>query len=646
MVYRRTYARPTPSGFENWNNTITRVIGHQFWLWKRARSDNKITVECANELTELKNLMLDRKVALAGRTLWLGGTEVSRRREASQFNCSHVTLETVHDMVDVLWLLLQGCGVGFTALSGTLNGFTEPINNVEVIRSQRDNKGGLETNTETWNAKTRVWTICIGDSAESWAKAIGKLLAGKHRAKKLVLDFSEIRPAGSRLTGYGWIAQGDTALVRGLEAIVGIMNQKAGQLLSRMDIHDITNWLGTVLSSRRAAQISLMRKGNLESEQFMRAKSGHYWEMDPQRAQSNNSIVFMEPPSRDELLEVFSAMLESGGSEPGIINGLAAQHRAPYFKGVNPCAEILLGNKSFCNLVEVDLAKFDSMSDLHRAVWLIARANYRQTLVNLDDGILQRTWHENNEYLRLCGVSLTGIARRPDLTPYDFKVLRNMAITGAYSMADELIMQRPKNVTTIKPSGTISKVMDTTEGVHYPLGRYIFNNVNFSKFDPVLDILREAGYEVTQNPIEPESMLVKFPVCWDNVRFNQHSDDGKEWHVESAVDQLKRYKMLMQNYVDHNCSITVSYDEEEIPAIVDWLLANWDEYVAVSFLKRLDPSKSAADLGYLYLPQQVVTKAEYDAYVANIKDLDSETICGFDETIDVEDCEGGVCPVR
>jgi len=146
-------------------------------------------------------LMLARKVLMSGRTLWLGGTNVAQTREASQFNCSFTQVETVYDVVDVLWLLLQGCGVGFKPIVGTLNGFSKPIKNIQVVKSQRTAKGGLEHNVETWDAATKTWTIQVGDSAEAWAKSIGKLLAGKWPADTLVLDFSQLRPAGERLKG-------------------------------------------------------------------------------------------------------------------------------------------------------------------------------------------------------------------------------------------------------------------------------------------------------------------------------------------------------------------------------------------------------------------------------------------------------------
>ena len=241
VITRRTYNRPLSDDgkvFETWEQTVARVIDHQQWLWERAAGRDLEDKEFA-ELYDLEQLMLDRKVSMSGRSLWLGGTTVAKTREASQFNCSFTNVETIYDTVDVLWLLLQGCGVGFKPIVGTLNGFSKAIKNIRVVHSTRTGKGGLEHNVETF--ENGVWTIQVGDSAEAWAKSIGKLMAGKYPAKELVLDFSQLRPAGERLKGYGWISSGDSAISTAYVAIAKILNGRADSLLTRMDILDIVN---------------------------------------------------------------------------------------------------------------------------------------------------------------------------------------------------------------------------------------------------------------------------------------------------------------------------------------------------------------------------------------------------------------------
>lgn len=651
LVARRTYQRPLNAEgtvFETWEEMVDRVIGHQMWLWDRAadKAGYDISDEQLEELGELRQLMIERKVLMSGRTLWLGGTKVAKKREASQFNCSFTQVETVQDIVDCIWLLLQGCGVGFMPIVGQLTGFQKRIPEMQFIRSERTEKGGREHNVETF--KDGVWTIGVGDSAEAWAKALGKLVAHQHTADKFIFDASAIRPAGERLAGYGWISSGDDALCKAVQAIFDILNRRAGSLLTRIDILDIVNWLGTILSSRRSAEIALFEYGQDEWEEFAVAKRD-WWVNNVQRAQSNNSLLFRKKPSREELDHIFNLMIEAGGSEPGFINGETAIKRAPWFKGVNPCAEILLGNKSFCNLSEVDVGKFAGDSaGLRRAVELAARANFRQTCVDLRDGILQEAWHRNNDFLRLCGVGLTGIVRRPDLRAYDYTELRRTAISAAYAMADELGTPRPKNITTVKPSGTLSKVMSTTEGMHAPLGKYIFNNVNFGRHDPLVALCRSAGYKVVPNPTDAEAVLITLPVSWEDVPFTKVVKNGVEMEVntETAIEQLERYKMLMTNWCDQNVSATISYGVEEAPSIVDWLLANWDNYVGVSFLFRADPTKTAEDLGYKYLPQQVVTKAVYDAYVANLQPIDLNKGADMLDAVIEDECASGACPIR
>tara|TARA_R110000744_G_scaffold185894_2_gene305292 strand:- start:390 stop:2390 length:2001 start_codon:yes stop_codon:yes gene_type:complete len=654
VVTRRTYNRPKDDGtFETWAETVDRVIGHQQWLWERAKGA-VLAAQEVDELEKLRTLMIERKATVSGRTLWLGGTKVAKTREASQFNCSFGRVETVHDVVDAMWLLLQGCGVGFEPVVGTLNGFARKLE-IKTVRSTRtlvDAKGC--PSNQSWVSADddgrRTYHLKVGDSAEAWAKAIGKLFAMKEAVDVLSLDFTEVRAAGERLKGYGWISSGDETISVAYARIAEIMNKRAGQLLTRIDILDVVNLLGTTLSSRRSAEIALMPVSDPEVDAFISAKKDFWLHNNEHRQQSNNSIVFHKKPTQWELNYIFDKMVEAGGSEPGFINAESAKKRAPHFKGVNPCAEILLGNKSFCNLVEVDWGKFlQDFGGLQEAVEIVARANYRQTCVDLDDGVLQRSWHELNEFLRLCGVGATGIVKFLDHhTGHNnvvamLQALRATAKNGANSMADELGLPRAKLVTTVKPSGTLSKIMDTTEGVHKPLGKYIFNNVTFSKHDEIIPTLVAAGYKVINKPFEEDSVLVAFPVAYEDVKFNVV--DGKHVNLETAISQLDRYKLMMDHYVDHNCSVTISYDPTEIPAIIEWILENWETYVGVSFIYRNDPTKTAADLGYAYLPQEVVTEEAYRAYANTLMPVDLTNLASTDDLSD-EACTTGSCPIR
>lgn len=307
--------------------------------------------------------------------------------------------------------------------------------------------------------------------------------------------------------------------------------------------------------------------------------------------------------------------------------------------------EILLPNKGFCNLVETNVAAFGKFehTKLLRCLHIMARANYRQTCVNLNDGILQESWHANNQFLRLCGVGLTGVGQRPDIDGPILQGMRQAATDAANGMADELGTPRPKNITTIKPSGTLSKVMDCTEGLHLPLGKYIFNNIGFSEHDPIVPKLLAAGYRVFPKPADPTTVIITLPAMFEGVALTEVN--GTPVNLESAVDQLERYKMYQVNWTDQNTSVTISYDLSEVSAIIDWLMKNWDHYVGVSFIYRNDPTKSAKDLGYAYLPQEVVSKEVYEAYVATLQEVDLDS-ANTHEEIDDGGCSTGVCPTR
>lgn len=1023
VITRRTYCRPLNeegTEFETWEQVVDRVIKHQTWLWERALTHKtmpemplhditedmyewvELNDEQHAELQELRQLILERKVSPAGRTLWLGGTDIGKKIELSQFNCCFVTVRTIHDMVDFFWGLLNGAGVTGLAEVGTLTGFRKKIPELQIIRTTRGPYDkGPEHNQEHWDPHSSTWTIEVGDSAIAWSKSIGKLLAGKYPAHKLVLDFSRIRGPGARLRNYGWLSQSDTGLAKAYKEIFDILNGKADSLLTEIDIGDIINLLGTVLSTRRAAEALLMHKENPRWKEFANAKKGMWENGKSHRSQSNNSLLFNSKPTKSELADIFEMINSGGNGEPGFVNVKHMLARAPWAKGLNPCLpgdtlihtsdgirqikdlinkpflavvdnkyyksngfwstgikqtlklttdrgnfvratgnhqiltkendwvnledinigdhvflspgkdvpnivkkefdlgwivgeivgdggfnpekystyvrfwgdsaeqmylraydivntlpytynrpvnlkrdkkdnngiytlsskalddlaakylepetkeilpsiyqespsfikgfisgffdadgsvqgnlvkgvsirltqnsvpklecvqqlllslgiistlyknrnpagyrllpdgkgdskeylckashelvisrdsfskfgynigfmepakqdrftliessrkrkayqdsvcaevvsievdsieevfdcevdvvhrfsangiivhncfEVLLSDGNTCNLVTLDVAKFkNDTQGMHRAAKLIVRANYRQTVVDFRDGILQEKWHLNNEHLHLCGASLMGIAMRPDMQPYDYRRLERVMTYAAYGMADELDTAYPKNITVNKPEGSISKCFDSTEGMHTPLGKYIFNNVAFSKYDGLIPVLKAANYNVFNHPYDDTAILVTFPVKYDDVEFD--IVDGKEVNIESAVSQLERYKMLMQNYCHQNVSCTISYSIEETEEIVKWLDHNWDNYVAVAFLFRNDPTKTAADLGYPYLPQEVVTKETYEEYVSRLLPVDLETSSKSIDLLDAE-CATGACPIR
>lgn len=648
----RTYLRPLDeqgTTFETRSQMLKRsMYDHHERLWADAGGDPD-----REELKELLALGEAGLSAVAGRTQWLGGTTYANSRSCCMFNCSAADVSTVFDFVDAAWLLLNGCGFGFRPRAGTLHGYRRPIHRLEVVPSTlgKDEKG-REENVETLPSEEngRTWTISVGDSARAWAKACGKMFAPRSLdADRLVLDFSQIRGPGGRLKGYGWICNGYAPLATAMSAFHDILNGSAGNLLGEIQIMDCVNWLGTILSSRRAAEICILDSHNPAIDEFERAKY-RYWEGNPQRRQSNNTTMFWSKPSRRRIEELLHRMDECGG-DPGICNAEAMANKCPWACVVNPCFELLLANRGVCNLVTNALPRFRrNFSLMERAFYLIARANYRQTCVDMDDGILSSGWDQTNAALRLCGVSVTGVVQADWLTDYQIRRLRNSATAGAYSMADELGTPRPKGITCGKPEGTWTKTVggtdigDITEGTTRPLGRNILNWINYSTHDPIVPRLEAAGYRIMPNPSDPANVLVCHPVRYDGVRFDKV--DGVEVNLESAVSQLNRYLRWNNLYADFNMSSTISYSSEEIPQIADWIDANWDRgYIATAFLRRADPTKTPEDLGHPYLPQHVVDDATYYGYKETLRQTDWSGLSGIFE-IDVQNCEGGACPVK
>ena len=287
IIHRRTYSRPLDEEkgvFETLEQTTERIIEHQKWLWERAQGA-PLNDDQLSELDDLYDVFHSLEASPSGRTRWLGGTEVAKRREASQFNCSFNTIRNASDIVDALWLLLQGCGVGFKPQVGVLRGFHQPVE-VVVQRSNRKSKGGRET-TVLLNPLQGHYILTVGDSAEGWAQSIGKLLTLPADTKKLKLECSESRPGGERLSGYGWISSGDATLADAYQSIAKILNAKAGVLLDEIDILDILNLLGTTLSSRRSAEIALLDVDNPMAHEFIMAKKDHGIDK-PWRPQSNH----------------------------------------------------------------------------------------------------------------------------------------------------------------------------------------------------------------------------------------------------------------------------------------------------------------------------------------------------------------------
>lgn len=674
VIARRTYCRPKDLHFnerESWEEVTERVVSHSRRLWEEAGGTPDEV-----ELQALSDILITRKLALvAGRTLWLGGTELAFRRPCCQFNCAFSIIDTIEDSRDIFWLLLNGCGTGFNPRNVGVNCLTSVREDIPLIIVHSDKDGeyrGRETTELTVTGGQ--YSISVGDSADGWVEAYHYLLKvgdyDRHYEpiSTVLLDFSECRGAGEALRGYGWLCIGSEPFANALVRIFNILrgyiepgdyynrehHTEDNLSLTPIQVLDIENSLGEVLSTRRSAQIAQLEYDNPYIEDFIDAKSHENLDKYPWRMQSNNSVMFYNN-APFEKVEALKERIRIHGTEPGIINADAAQERAPWFAGLNPCAEILLANKGFCNLVDINLSAFvvDGVLDiqaLESVIYVMARHNYRQTCVDLRDGILQEEWHSNNQYLRLCGVSLTGFGEH-EPTPFELRRLKRMATLGAYSMATELGMPLPKNITTIKPSGTVSKVMGTSEGIHTPAGRYIFNWVVFNTNDPLVKLVQDANYRTMEHPTLPDTTLVCLPIEFSSDKLDT-SEHGFEYDNETVEQQFKRYMTIQHNWCDQNVSNTLYYKPEELDTLFNLVKNHWDDYVAFSFMPRQDLSKSKEQIlkecNAPYLPQELVAEEEYKEYTKDLKPINVFNVNndGQFDLLDEEGCANGVCPVR
>lgn len=672
IICRRTYCRPTNADYterETWDQVVQRVMYHSAKLWVDAGGQPN-----QQEIELLGGLLSARKLGMvAGRTLWLGGTEIAERRPCCQFNCAFTEIHSWEDVRDAFWLLLNGAGVGFNPHNtgeNCIKSMSPFVGPAEIVYSTRDMEYRGRETTEIAVLEGTL-TVSVGDSAEAWVEALSQILqipVNFPNIHSIVLDFSECRGAGQALNGYGWMCTGSDGFARALGRVVDIMQGVVYDVLqvpymyetylpglTPEQIIDIINSLGEVLSTRRSAQIVVLSRDNPYIDIFVDMKSRENLRRFPWRMQSNNSVMFDSEVLSDVEREWIKGRVAEHGIEPGILNAAAAKRRAPWFAGLNPCAEILLADGGFCNLVEINLSAFVDdegvfdMASAQQAVYLLARHNYRQTCVDLRDGILQEKWHNNNQDLHLCGVSLTGFGEH-EPTEFELRTLKRMATFGTYSMAAELGTGLPQNITTVKPSGTVSKIMGTSEGIHTPIGRYIFNWVCFSDIDPLVPELRAANYTVVPHPTLPDTVLVNLPQEYKSNKL-QVSNHGFEYDAETVRDQFERYMKVQHNWCDQNVSNTIYYHPHEIDDLFEMIFDNWDDYVAFSFQPRQDLSKSKEEIleecNAPYLPQELVGEEEFFAYVSQLLPID--VFKGSDgqyDLVDEEGCANGVCPVR
>lgn len=660
FVYYRTYSRflMEQGRREYWWETVRRAVEY----------NTSIVPTSKEEAEKLYDNVFNLRQFLSGRTFWVGNTNVSKQYPMSNFNCAFQKIDSFQAFTDLFYLLMIGSGVGVRVLREDVNKIPKLRTNYKLIHKDYVEKPKMirEDSTSLVFYNNTSAEIVIGDSKEGWVQALEHFLnlVGRSQYRNIntiIIDYSHVRPKGERLRTFGGTASGHESLKNMFYKIDKVIKRKSLLLekdnikLAPIDCLDIANIIGenvVVGGVRRTAEMVII---DANDEECIEAKSNLYKQEDGKwsvnkdlihRQMSNNSIYYTKKPSRERLKWNIEKMRYSG--EPGWINAEAAEKRRPNMNGVNPCGEILLDSQGLCNLTTVNVFAFvkenGSLDEkaLLEAQRLSARAGYRMTCVELE----LPDWDRVQQRDKLIGCSLTGWQDMINATSFTkeqeaelLRKLKKAAKDAALEYAKELGQNEPLLVTTIKPEGTLSQLPTVSSGVHYSHSPYFIRRVRISSDDPLVKVCEELGYpvvpEVGQSIENCTTKVVEFPV---------KAPEGKTKYEVSAIEQLENYKMFMENYVEHNCSITVHVRNHEWEEVEQWVWDNWDSVVAVSFLP-LD------DSFYELLPYEAIDKEEYEKRVKEMKPFVPSLISKYEKEevefdIGNEGCEGGICPIR
>lgn len=658
FVYTRTYSRflPRIGRREFWWETVRRAVEYNCSLASTSRE----------EAEKLYDNIYHMRQFLSGRTLWVGNTKVADAYPMANYNCAFEVIDDFRAYHDLFYLLMVGSGVGVRVLKEDAEKLPKIRTDIKILHKAYDAKPAdqrLEYTDVNFNDSSAV--IAVGDSKEGWAQALERyfdIMTNNEytQVKEIVVVYDSIRPRGERLKNFGGTASGYESMMTMIDKIhkvivaAGARDGAVRTGLKPIDLLDIANIIGENVVSggvRRTSEIGLI---DAEDKTCIEAKSNLYrqvngrWEIDKSiahRQMSNNSIYYRKKPTREMLHWHIQQMRYSG--EPGWINEEAGRKRRPNFNGCNPCGEILLDSHGLCNLTTLNVMAFvkDGVLDekgLLEAQELSARAGYRMTCRELE---IHR-WNMVQQRDRLLGCSLTGWQDMVNAVGLDrdgqielLKKLRQTAHDAADKMADRLGGSRPLLVTTVKPEGTLSLLPTVSSGVHYSHAPYYIRRIRISATDPLCKVCEDLEYpifpEVGQDPENPVTKVVEFPV---------KAPEGMVKADVSAIQQLENYKMFMEYYVDHNCSITVHVRENEWEEVEEWVWQNWDDIVALSFL-------SYDDNFYELLPYEAISKEEYEKRKAAMRPFNPSLLSKYEyeETeLDIGDsgCVNGVCPVR
>ena len=629
FVYLRTYAKwITEAGRrETWVETVDRYIN-----FMRENIGKKLTEK---EYSEVREAILKQEVMPSMRLMQFAG-DAARRSNVTAYNCSFIAPSKIEDFAEIMYISMCGTGVGYSVESA----------NVQALPQI------------AYQTKEKLPTHIVADSKEGWCDALTLGLRTWYEGKDIDFDLSQIRPAGSRLQTMGGKASGPEPLRSLLAFARERILARQGRRLRNIDAHDMICKIGDCVVAggvRRSAMISL---SDLDDMDVRDAKKGEFWNANPQRSLANNSAVYLQKPSNEEFMDEWVALMKSGAGERGIFNrgGLMTQlptRRIEFWKesgyvkndrvvgpaGTNPCGEIILKSKQFCNLTEVIARPDDTAETLVRKARIATiLGTYQSTLVNL--GYLSKEWTDNCKAERLLGVSITG--------QWDSKAVRNAGALDAMrketikvnkKYAERFGINQSTAITCVKPSGTTSQTLGVASGMHPRHSAYYIRRIRISATDSLFKMLRDQGVpyhpEVGQTEDEASTFVLEFPV---------KSPEGAIYKDDlTALDQLEHWKLVKENYTEHNPSVTISVGDDEWIKVANWVYSNWDIVGGLSFLPR-------SNHVYRLAPYQTITKEEYEEMAKRFQHVDYGKLYGYeraDETDRKQElaCVSGTCEI-
>jgi len=622
FVYYRSYSRwiDNEGRRETWIETVDRYLA-----FMRENLGKKLHDK---EYDELREAILKHEVMPSMRLMW-GAGPAARKTNVTGYNCSFIAPSVLKDFGEIMYLSMCGTGVGFSVESQT----------VQQLPQIKKQTGKM--------IKTHV----IGDSKEGWADAFVHGLETWFAGEDLKFDYSQLRLAGARLATMGGKSSGPEPLRSLIDFAREKILRRQGRRLSNLDVHDIVCKIGEVVVSggvRRSALISL---SDLDDYDMRNAKDGQFYLTEPQRMMANNSAVYMHRPSTSEFMDEWISLMKSGSGERGIFNRGSLPTQMPERRkktltpdidtcGTNPCGEIILKSKQFCNLTEVVIRAEDTKATLMKKMRLASiLGTYQSTLTNFK--YLSKEWKKNCEQERLLGVSITGQWDNPALV-HDAKLLRELrdeavAVNKVY--AKRFGINQSTSVTCVKPSGTVSQLVDAASGMHPRHAQFYIRRIRISATDGLFKMLRDQGIpfapEVGQSMESAVTYVIDFPVA---------APKGSVYKNDiSALKQLEHWKLIKENYTEHNPSVTVSVGEDEWLAVASWLYEKWDMIGGLSFLPRTDHV-------YQLAPYEEITEERYHDLSKRWENIDFSKIVSYekiDETQGAKElaCVSGVCEI-